>query len=332
MWRVFPSDGSTDSPGMRVSLPLPCDAAKDALSSYDGIALSLGESGAENLGLCQSLVRGVRRAPIVPTMIAFMDNTRLSAAITLSVWKALFLREAISRVSGARAAWLWLLLEPIAHLTILMIIFSTIRKRIMPGFEFVLFLAIGLLGYNLFRNSAMRSMAAISANRALFAYRQVKPVDVVLVRAFLEGVIQLLVGLVMLTGMSLAGFDVLPRDPLTVLSVFALFWLFGTGMGLMLSVGSTLIPEIGKVTNLVFIPLYFLSGVLFSPAMLPPGLREWLLLNPLMQGLEVMRHAFSSEYHVVAGIDIYYLTAFAFASLLLGLALHVRLAARLVMQ
>lgn len=261
-----------------------------------------------------------------------MDNIRSSASITLSAWNALFLREAVSRVSGGRAAWLWLLVEPAAHLTILMVMFSTIRHRIMPGFDFALFLAIGILGYNLFRNSAMRSMAAISANRALFAYRQVKPVDVVLVRAFLEGVIQLFVGLIMFAGMALVGFDALPHDPLTVMLVYALFWLFGTGLGLMLSVGSTLIPEIGRVANLCFIPLYFLSGVLFSPAMLPPALRDWLLLNPIMQGLELVRAAFSPSYHAVTGINVDYLMAFAFASLFFGLAAHVRFARRLLMQ
>lgn len=265
-------------------------------------------------------------------MVKFMDNSRSSLNITLSVWKALFLREAVSRVSGGRAAWLWLLLEPAAHLAILMVIFSSIRNRVMPGLNIVLFLALGILGYNLFRNSALRSMAAISANRALFAYRQVKPVDLVLVRAFLEGVIQLFVGLVVLCGLLLAGFDAIPRDPLIMLVVFGLLWLLGAGVGLMLSVGSTLVPEIGRVANLCFIPLYFLSGVLFSPAMLPPSLREWLLLNPLMQGLELLRGAFASGYHVAAGIDVGYLAAFAFSSLFFGLALHVRFGPRLVMQ
>ncbi|MBL8394656.1 MAG: ABC transporter permease [Candidatus Accumulibacter sp.] len=261
-----------------------------------------------------------------------MDKTRSSAGITLAVWKALFLREAVTRVSGGRAAWLWLLLEPVAHLAILMLIFSTIRRRFMPGFDFALFLAIGILGYNLFRNSATRSMAAISANRALFAYRQVKPVDVVLVRAFLEGGIQLCVALVLFSGMLLLGFDVLPVDPLTVFSVFALFWLFGTGLGLILSVGSTLIPELGRVANLLFIPLYFLSGVLFSPAVLPPELRDLLLLNPVMQGLELLRSAFSSQYHVASDIDIAYLAAFTLVSLFFGLAVHVRFATRMAMQ
>lgn len=261
-----------------------------------------------------------------------MSEPRSSAQITLAVWKALFLREAVTRVSDARAAWLWLILEPVAHLAVLMVIFSTIRQRLMPGFDVALFLAIGIVGFNLFRNSATRSMAAISANQALFAYRQVKPVDVVLVRAFLEGVVQALVALVLFAGMSLFGFDVLPGDPLAAFAVFGLFWLFGTGLGLMLSVGSTLIPELGRVANFLFIPLYLLSGVLFSPVVMPPALREVLLLNPLMQGLEILRAAFSVEYHMIAGLSLDYLSAFALLSVFLGLALHVRFARRMTRQ
>ena len=267
-----------------------------------------------------------------PGTIGFMDKTRSSLGITLAVWNALFLREAIGRISDGRAAWLWLLLEPVAHLAILMAIFTLIRNRVLPGVDFAVFLAIGILAYNLFRTSAMRSMAAISANQALFAYRQVKPVDVVLVRAFLEGVIQLFVGLLLFAGMSLLGFDVLPRDPLTVLVVFVVFWLFGTGLGLILSVGSTLVPEIGKVANLCFLPLYFVSGVLFTPAMLPPALREWLLLNPILHGVELLRGAFLSGYHVISGVDFFYVVAFAFASFFFGLAMHVRFSSRLLMR
>jgi len=33
--------------------------------------------------------------------------------VTFSVWKAMFLREAVARLSAGRAAWLWLLLEPV---------------------------------------------------------------------------------------------------------------------------------------------------------------------------------------------------------------------------
>ncbi len=261
-----------------------------------------------------------------------MDDTRSSAIVTLSVWHALFLREAISRITSGRVAWLWLFLEPVLHLTVLMMIFSMIQRQVTQGIDFALFLAIGVLGYNLFRNSATRSMAAISANRALFAYRQVKAVDVVLVRAFLEGVVQLLVALLLLAGMALFGFKAIPDDPLGVFVAFALLWLAGTGLGLILSVGSTLVPEIGRLASLCFIPLYFISGVMFPPSMLPPALFELLLWNPILHGLELMRAAFIPGYHLLGGIEVGYLIAFAFASFFFGLAVHRRFASRLLMQ
>jgi hypothetical protein len=37
--------------------------------------------------------------------------------------------------------------------------------------------------------------------------------------------------------------------------------------------------------------------------------RDWLLLNPIMQGLELARAAFSPGYNGVTGLDLGYLTA-----------------------
>lgn len=265
-------------------------------------------------------------------MIAPVLDTRSSVRVTFAVWEALFLREAIGRVSGGRVAWLWLLLEPVAQLALLLAVISAIRGRTASGYEYAPFLAIGVLAYNLFKNTALRSMAAISANKALFTYRQVKPVDVVLVRACLEGVIQILVSIVLLIGMSLAGFDSIPHDPLQAFVVVILLWVFGMGLGLMLAVGDTLVAELGRLARLAFVPLYFLSGIFFSLAMLPPGLREWMLLNPVVHGLEALREAFLLHYRLVEGVTVGYLAAFAFASFFLGLALQIRFANRLVMQ
>jgi len=261
-----------------------------------------------------------------------VNTSRTSVDITISVWKALFLREALTRLSAGRAAWVWLLLEPVAHVAFLMVIFSAVRQRVLPGIEFALFLAIGVVGFHLFKNSAQRSIGAISANMALFTYRQGKPVDTVFVRVFLEGLIQLFVGVALLASMSLFGFDVLPHDPLGALLAWVLLWLFGAGLGLILSVGARLVSEIGKIANLMFTPLYFISGVLFAPFMLPPKIQELLLLNPVMHGLEALRASFFSGYHLVPGVSLGYLSAFAMLSLFFGLALHVRFSIKVVTQ
>ena len=252
--------------------------------------------------------------------------------ITLSVWRALVLREALTRIATGRAGWVWLLLEPVAHVALMLVIFTAMRGRVHTGVDFALFLAIGVIGYTFFTVSAQRPAAAINANRGLLSYRQVKPVDPVLARAMLEGLIQVFVTMVLLCGAAVVGFDVLPHDPLTFIEAYALLWLLGTGFGLALSVGSTIVPEIGKVMGFVFMPLYFASGVLFSPAALPPSVQSWLLYNPLIHGVELARSAFFPGYHLVQGVSMGYLAGFALGFVLFGLALHRRFAAKLMSQ
>ncbi|MEO8333119.1 MAG: ABC transporter, partial [Gallionella sp.] len=62
-----------------------------------------------------------------------MNKTRTPLNITISVWKALFLREAVSRLSTGRAAWLWLLLEPVFGIVFLMFIFTALRMHTVGG-------------------------------------------------------------------------------------------------------------------------------------------------------------------------------------------------------
>lgn len=259
-----------------------------------------------------------------------MNTVRPSKHVMLSVWKALFLREALTRLSVGRAAWLWLLLEPVFHLTFLMVLVFTVRQRHLPGVEFAQFLAIGILSFQMFKHSARRSMDAIPANAALFSYRQIKPVDTVLIRAMLEGLLQLVISVILLSGMNLIGIPIVPHDLLGVIIALTLLWLLGTSLGLVLSVSSALIPEIGKVARLIFMPLYFMSGVMFAPFMMPPRLQELFLLNPIMHGIELTRAAFFSGYQLAAGVDMLYLLNFILGLMFLGLALHVRFATRLV--
>jgi capsular polysaccharide transport system permease protein len=249
--------------------------------------------------------------------------------VTLSVWKALFLREAITRLSTGRVAWLWLILKPLLHVSFLMFLFVVIRKRVVPGADTGVFFAIGILSYFTFANAAIRSMGAIEANAALFSYRQVFPVDTVLVRCMLEGLIQVFVAFIVIIGAEFIGLDALPHNPLAALLAVSLLWLLGTGLGLILSAGSALIPEIAKIVGSMFFPLYFMSGAMYPLYMVPPILRDIMLLNPIMHGIEYVRSAFFSGYYLQPSVDISYLAGWAIVMLFLGLALHVRFARRL---
>ena len=258
--------------------------------------------------------------------------SRSALQITWSVWQALFLREALTRIASGRAAWFWLLAEPVFHITYMVLIFAGLRMHSVGGIDAVVWVIVGMLGFFTFRRTSTQAGKGVSSNRSLFTYRQVLPVDAVLVRGALEGLLMALVTAVLLAGAALLGHDVRPDDPLAVLAAWLTLWLFGLGFGLATSVLGELAPEFDKLLGFVMMPMYLLSGVMFPISSVPLHLREWLMLNPVAHGLEAMRQGFAPYYHATPELSLSYLYSAAFSSVFLGLALHRRFALKLVTQ
>ncbi|MGE8454683.1 MAG: ABC transporter permease, partial [Pseudomonadales bacterium] len=180
---------------------------------------------------------------------------RSSLLITFSVWRAIFLRESLDRLFGERAAWFWLLIEPILHIGFLGWIWTVVRVHTMGGIDVLIWLMVGLLAFFLFRRTAIQVMYAIDCNRPLFAYRQVKPFDPAIVRGALEAFLMTLVSITILLVANLLGHDAIPADPLlVVVAVFGL-WLLGLGYGLVASVLMELVPELEHILNILMLPL-----------------------------------------------------------------------------
>lgn len=257
-------------------------------------------------------------------------EVRSSAKITYTTWKALFLRSAVNSISTGRTAWFWLLVEPIMHIVILMMVFSILRVRTIGGINTAVWIMAGLLAFFMFRRTAAQSMNAVGINRKLFAYPQIRPVDPVLVHAGLEGFIMVNITIVLLAGAWLYGLAVIPADPLVVIVALFGLWLIGVGSGLICSVAVELVPSLGSVIGFTLRSLYFLSGVMFPVTLIPHPYRDWLMLNPLVHGLEATRLGFAPYYHVPSELSIYYLYGWALVSIFFGLALHVRYANRLM--
>lgn len=253
-------------------------------------------------------------------------------AVTFAVWHAMFLREALDRLFDMRAAWLWLMLEPILHIGFIAYIFTVIRMRTVGGMDVVIWIIVGLLGFFLFRRTGIQVMHAVDSNRAYFAYRQVKPFDAAVVRAGLEAFLMSIIAIVILTVATLLGYATLPVDPLSVLVAAFGLWLCGLGFGLVTSVLMRLVPELKHIFSIIMLPLYLISGVIWPLSAVPEPYRSWLLLNPIAHGLEVMRSGFADYYYAVPGVSLSYLYTFAITSILLGLLLYRRFHLRLVMQ
>ena len=77
------------------------------------------------------------------------------------------------------------------------------------------------------------------------------------------------------------------------------------------------------MVKLASLPLLFLSGVIFPLNHLPHSILEYLMYNPIVHGLEILRYGFFNGYHVVHGTSLLYLWLFTFSLLALGFLLHV---------
>lgn len=259
-----------------------------------------------------------------------VQTQRSALSVTLSVWHALLLREALARLFHRRAAWLWLVLEPAFHIGIMVFVFTVIRVRSVGGIDTVLWLVLGFLGFFLFRRTASQCSNAITANRALFTYRQVKPVDTVFVRAIVEGLIMLGVSIVILLSASLLDHSVTPSRFLSMFEAAIALWLLGLGFGLMVSVAKELVGELGNIVDMLMTPLLLLSGVMIPLSSVPLPYREWLMYNPVAHGVEALRLSFADYYHAVPELSLPYLHGSVLISLFAGLALHVRYQQRII--
>jgi capsular polysaccharide transport system permease protein len=257
---------------------------------------------------------------------------RSGLSITYSTWKGLLLRETVNRLSAGRAAWAWLLIEPLVYVMFMLGMFTVVHVTSVGGIDATLWLTIGIMAFFQFRRTASQCTNAISANRALFTYRQVKPVDTVLVRAACEGFLMLLVMIAAMCMLALLGHDVIPVDPLALLGALGGLWLIGLGFGLISSVAVELIPEMNKMIGFIMMPAYFLSGVMVQVGVIPEPYRDYLAMNPLVHGLETARLSFAPYYHTINDLSLAYLYTWALVLVFFGLALQVRFATRVASQ
>lgn len=252
-------------------------------------------------------------------------------ANTLTVWQALFLRETLDRFFGSRAAWAWLLVEPAIHIGFISLVWGMLRKNSMGGINVAMWIILGMLSFFLFRRTGVQTLHALDCNKAFFAFRQVRPFDVALVRASVEAFSMFFISLFILGVAAMMGLDVLPDDPLKALLALAGLWLFGVGYGLVTSVCMRLVPDCGHIFQILMMPLYLISGVIMPLNFIPLPYRDWLLWNPLTHGLELVRQSFFSNYHTL-DVSFSYLYAWVLGGIALGLTLYRGLETRLVMQ
>lgn len=240
----------------------------------------------------------------------FKNNTNLFKDIYLNrvIIYELTRREFKIMYANKHLGFLWIVLEPIAIMLILALVFTYLRGGGRDGdYPFAVFLLSGVVGFNFFSNSLNRATQSIKQNKYIVGRGQFSATLLPFVTIFFNLQAHLIV--LGVSSILFLGFGVYPSWYWLQL----LYYFFASSM---LLIGLTWItsPLILFVKDLQYIisiftrALFFLTPIFWEISIFPPNLKLILKLNPLYHIVEGYRACFL--YHEPFWSDKYSLISF----------------------
>lgn len=244
--------------------------------------------------------------------------------------RALLLRELQTRFGEYRLGYLWVVLEPLFNIGIMVFFFGSLMKRTLPGIDYEVFLVNGIVPFFMFRLGVTQALSAAASNQGLFSYRPVKPIDALLARNFLELFLSFTTYIFFTCIVLWLGFTVSFGAIPQLFAYWVLLFIFVIAFSLIFMVIGDFSKEVSKFLTVIFTVLYFLSGIVYSIHLVPTQYQYYLLFNPIIHIVELMRHAVAPSYPLVSGISLAYFLKWLVGSLFLGLLLYKRFERRMV--
>jgi ABC-type polysaccharide/polyol phosphate export permease len=230
------------------------------------------------------------------------------------------MREVITRFGRHNIGALWLMAEPMLFTLGVAAVWYALRLNHASDIPIIAFAITGYSSVLGWRNSASRCAMAIAANRSLLFHRNVRVIDVLLTRSLLEigGASASFATLTL--AFASADLMMLPRDTLTVVVGWVLLSWFGIALGIVIGA----ITAYSDVVEKLWIPaaylLFPLSGAAYMVEWLPEAARRYVLMLPMVHGVEMIRDGFFGNV-VRTHYEVAYLLSACLVMTLFGLAL-----------
>lgn len=253
---------------------------------------------------------------------------RSSWQVQKSVIYALFLREVNVRFSAGSLGYFWVIFEPLIQISI----FVTVKMMLFGSsstLDYPVFITVGFIAFNLFRHIIDRSMGAFSANKGLYAYKQVRPIDTIIARVLVEVLITLIITVIFICTGLYFGFDLSIQNLGMFIVTFLWLILFSVSFGLFVAVIVVFSDSFQKSIKLILSPMMFISAIFYSMQDLPQVVQNTLYYNPLAHFIELL-HANYFDILDDAFVDYYYLLIWTLLPLYIALWFYTRLEKRII--
>lgn len=220
---------------------------------------------------------------------------------------ALLLREFQTRFGSKRMGAFWMIFEPAIHVFVMLFIFSMLRAKTIQGMDYPIFLLTGMIPFFMMRNIAQNLMNAVNANKALFVYPNIKILDTYIARMIVEIMIYSTIYVIFLFCLGYwFHYDVSIAHPIGFLGAILTGILFSFGLGILLSILVQAAPSLKSFVGIIFMAMYFLSGVIFPLWIIPEKYLSWLLWNPYAHVVSNIRSSVFTYYPEINGVSTTY--------------------------
>jgi capsular polysaccharide transport system permease protein len=233
-----------------------------------------------------------------------LDRLRNSWSLQLQVIHALMIRELITRFGRENIGFLWIMAEPLLFAGLVGVIWRFTHGPEEHGIGIIAFVATGYIPITLFRHSISRSVAIFTANQSLLYHRQVKVVDFIIARFFIEFLGGMMAYLFMAVCLIALDEFPVPDNVGLLISGWCLYSLFCFSICMVvapLSEVSEVIEKLIPVATYIMIPF---SGLFYMVSWMAPAVRQYFLFSPFVNGMEMMRKGIWGE-KVTAYYDIW---------------------------
>tara|TARA_R110002049_G_scaffold117332_2_gene270537 strand:- start:120896 stop:121711 length:816 start_codon:yes stop_codon:yes gene_type:complete len=253
---------------------------------------------------------------LLPTSRAVRAR-RFASLRTIS---ALVLREMVTTYGRSPGGYLWAVIEPVAGIALLTLIFSAGFRAPALGTNFPIFYATGMLPFLMYNDLAGKVALSLLFSKPLMAYPAVTFVDAIIARFIVNLLTQVLVVYITFGGIMLI-FDtrLLPDYP-TIVTAFGLAALLGLGVGTMNCYLFTRFPVWQRAWSILMRPMFIISCIFFTFETIPQPYNDYLWYNPLVHVVGLVRRGFYSSYDG-SYISVLYLLALSLGLLMSGLLL-----------
>ena len=229
------------------------------------------------------------------------------------------------RYRGTVLGFFWSVLEPLAQLGVLYLVFSSLRSA---DETFVIYLFSGLVMLHLFSRGTTQAMNSLINKKSIIVSLNIPkiifPLSILLTNLYMIGIEFIIFFLfILILGIELSSTVFLL--PL----IIVLLIMFTCGMALILSIVRLYFKDIQSIWGIVVISLIFVTPVFWEVDDMPQDIAQILLLNPVAVIMEMAHEVIL--YHTIPNFqDVIYSTVTSFGTLFVGWILFKKIESKIV--